>query len=459
MIPGGGRTAISEGQFDRIAEFVLAREPAIPETTMAMAARLLTDTLGVIAGASLLEVSGIARNHAIRFMAAGTEEDSARILFDGRRASLTGAAFAAATQTDNLDGHDGYYPTKGHIGCAVVPALFAFAERLPELSGREAVASMAIAYEVAARAGIALHGSVSDYHTSGAWNGLGVAALGCRILRLDAATLRHALGIAEYHGPRSQMMREIDHPTMLHDGSGMGAMVGIQAVLLAMDGFEGAPAISVEAQDVAPVWSDLGRLWTVEANYIKPYPICRWAHAAIDATRAVMRLTGIAADDVESMEVRTFHEASRLFDGMPQTTSQAQYSLKFAVATMLRHGHIAPGHIRGEALRDDETARLLNRISVVEAQEHNIRFPAGRWSDVTLVTKDGRRLHSGDTAARGGLEAPLDEAEFAEKFASMTLPVMKADRSQQILREGLALHKSSDPFARFADLCHGAEAG
>ena len=49
--------------------------------------------------------------------------------------------------------------------------------------------------------------------------------------------LRHALGIAEYHGPRSQMMREIDNPTMLHDGSGMGALVGVNAALLA----SGAP--------------------------------------------------------------------------------------------------------------------------------------------------------------------------------------------------------------------------
>ena len=45
----------------------------------------------------------------------------------------------------------------------------------------------------------------------------------------DADTLRQAIGIAEYHGPRSQMMREIDNPTMLHDGSGWGAMVGVTA--------------------------------------------------------------------------------------------------------------------------------------------------------------------------------------------------------------------------------------
>ena len=141
---------------------------------------------------------------------------------------------------------------------------------------------------VAARAAIALHNTVEDYHTSGAWNALGVAALGAHLRGQSAETLRHALGIAEYHGPRSQMMREIANPTMLHDGSGMGALVGAMACLLAEDGFQGAPAITVEAVEVAPYWADLGQRWTILENYIKPYPICRWAHAALDALGAVM---------------------------------------------------------------------------------------------------------------------------------------------------------------------------
>ena len=91
--------------------------------------------------------------------------------------------------------------------------------------------------------------------------------------------LRQAFGIAEYHGPRSQMMREIDNPTMLHDGSGVGAMTGVSAALLAQRGFAGAPALTVEDPAVAEHWQDLGRFWTIEKNYIKPYPVCRWAHA------------------------------------------------------------------------------------------------------------------------------------------------------------------------------------
>ena len=53
----------------------------------------------------------------------------ARILFDGRRASLAGAAFAGAATIDALDAHDGHVLTKGHAGVAVLPALLAFIGR------------------------------------------------------------------------------------------------------------------------------------------------------------------------------------------------------------------------------------------------------------------------------------------------------------------------------------------
>ena len=125
-----------DGQFEKIAAFVLAEKPDLPESSIEMADRLLVDTIGVCAGASNLEVGKIAREFASSFIAGDSAQTSTPILFDGRMASLPGAAYAAATQIDNLDGHDGFNPVKGHIGCAVVPALFSFARHLPGLSGR-----------------------------------------------------------------------------------------------------------------------------------------------------------------------------------------------------------------------------------------------------------------------------------------------------------------------------------
>lgn len=405
-------------RFDRIAEFALSGRD-IPQSTLDMAATLLIDTVGVAAGAAGLAAGRIARDHVFAFHGAGAPEHAAHMMFDGRCASIPGAAFATATQIDNLDAHDGLNQTKGHIGCAVVPALFAFAENRPELSARDALKVLVVAYEIAARAAFALHTSVSDYHTSGAWNALGVAAIGCRLGDANPDQLRQAFGIAEYHGPRSQMMREIANPTMLHDGSGMGALVGSMAALMAKDGFTGAPAITVENEDAAQFWADLGEVWTIEQNYIKPYPICRWAHAALDALSGLMRAHGFHADDVANIKVNTFAESAALFPGMPATTSQAQYSLPFALATMLVHGRIGPDEITGAGLSDPQVAALLPRISVREAVRHSERFPEGRWSDVTVELKDGRRLASGDVNARGGSEAPMDMHEVEAKFHIM----------------------------------------
>ncbi|MGB5069197.1 MAG: MmgE/PrpD family protein, partial [Albidovulum sp.] len=229
-----------------VSDFVLnLAAEAIPVSVRRKAALLLLDTLGICMAAAPMEAGVIARNAAGFLYGTGHRDHSARMLFDGRRVSLAGAAFAAASQIDNLDGHDGYNPTKGHIGVAVVPALAAVAEHLPDLDGRDALAALIVGYEVAGRAGIALYASVSDYHTSGAWNALGVVALAARLRANSPAQLREALGIAEYHGPRSQMMREIATPTMLHDGSGMGALVGLSSVVMAECGFTGAPAITI----------------------------------------------------------------------------------------------------------------------------------------------------------------------------------------------------------------------
>lgn len=69
---------------------------------------MLLDTLGITIAAGPMEAGTIARNTAAALFAAGDDAQSARILFDGRSVSIAGAAYAAATQIDNLDGHDGY---------------------------------------------------------------------------------------------------------------------------------------------------------------------------------------------------------------------------------------------------------------------------------------------------------------------------------------------------------------
>ena len=189
-------------RFQNIADFILGTSvEGIPASTLRAAARMTLDTLGIVIGSAPMEAGVIARETALALYGAGDVAYAARMLFDGRRVSAAGAAYAAATQTDNLDGHDGYNPTKGHIGVVVIPALAAVAETVRDFSGPEALTAVTIGYEVAGRAGISLHNTVSDYHTSGAWNALGVVAVAARLRRLRAEQMRQAMGIARIPRP------------------------------------------------------------------------------------------------------------------------------------------------------------------------------------------------------------------------------------------------------------------
>lgn len=402
------------------------------EEVVRQARRCLLDLIGVAAGGSRTDLSAIIRNHARSHFAAAPDGPGARMLFDGRRVGPVGAALAGGMTIDALDGHDGHRLTKGHVGCGMFPALLALCEAEQELDGRQFLAALVIGYEIGTRAGIAMHRTVSEYHTSGAWVAVACAALGARILKLDEETTRQAIGIAEYHGPRSQMMRCIDHPTMLKDGSGWGAMAGVSAAYLARERFTGAPAVTVERDDVADLWSDLGTNWLILDQYFKPYPVCRWAQPAVEAVLALKRNCDLAPDAIAAIDIVTFHEAKRLATVAPSTTEEAQYSLPFAVAAALARGTIAPDDVGPSGIADPTIRRLAALTTVSEEAGYSAAFPARRIARLRLRLKTGDWLESAPTEARGDPERPLSDAWIGDKFDGFARPVLGAERAATI---------------------------
>jgi 2-methylcitrate dehydratase PrpD len=422
----------------------------IPDAVVQQARRCLLDLVGVAASGRKTDLSRIVHGFALRQMAAS--DGGARLIFDGRRASAAGAAYAGASTIDSFDAHDGHALTKGHAGVAILPALFAIADaEMLSLSGAEFLTNMVIGYEIATRAGIALHGSVPDYHTSGAWNALGCAAIAARLLRLDPQRTRHALGTAEYHGPRSQMMRCIDHPTMLKDGSGWGAFAGISAAYLARDGFTGAPAITIEAPEQDGIWRDLGTRWRILEQYLKPYPVCRWAQPAVEAAEILLRQHAIPADRIETVAVETFAAGVRLGATMPTSTEAAQYALGFPLAAYLVRRRIGADEVGADGLTDPAIAAMARRIVLTENAEMSARFPAQRHALVRITDKSGAVFVSPVTPARGDPDRPLADSEIRTKYDQLTQELEPA-RSAAIADVVLGLGPGSGPVNRMTDL-------
>ena len=405
----------------------------IPAEVRHRARMCLLDLAGVAASGRGTPVSRIVHDFAAAHQLGGRL--GARMIFDGRRVSLPGAAMAGAATIDGYDAHDGHRLTKGHAGVVVLPALLALEdEAAPSRDGAEFLVRLVMGYEIATRAGIALHATVPDYHTSGAWNALAAAAVAARALRLDRETTRHALGTAEFYGPRSQMMRCIDFPTMVKDGSTYGGQVGLSAALMAQAGFTGAPAISVEGGDAAAFWGDLGTRWRILEQYFKPWPICRWAQPSVAAAQALRAQA--AGRAIEKVRIRTFHAAARLDVREPDGTDAAQYALPFPVAAMLAHGRV-DGETVTTGLRDPATLAMAHRITTETDPELDALFPARRIAIVEVTLADGTVLASPRTEARGDPEDPLSDAELFAKAEESLVPRIGRAR-HDALRDDIA---------------------
>ncbi len=383
--------------------------------TRRQATLCLLDLIGIGFGGAQTELARIITAHA-----ADQFGGPHPVPFSDRRASAAGVALATGMTIDALDGHDGFNPSKGHIGCGVVAGLFALAQEAQIEDGEALLEALVFAYEIGARLAIALHATAPDYHTSGAWVAVAVAAMGARMMGLSPAQMDHAMGIAEYHGPRSQMMRCIDHPTMVKDGSGWGAMAGVSAALLARDGFTGAPAVTADGS----AWSDLGQRWYIHEQYFKPYPVCRWAQPPVEAALALRRQHGLVSSQIKAVEIASFHECTRLATATPTSTEEAQYSTSFPCAVALVRDGISPSDLTAGALHDPEILRLSKATTMVEAEEANAVFPLTRLAKVHLTLQDGTRLSSNWHQPRWDHDAPPTPVELREKFDGLTHPVL-----------------------------------
>lgn len=434
------------------------RYDGLPAPVLTVLRRSFLDTMGVAAVGSTTRLADIACRGAAAIFGV-TAAGPARMLMNGTIVSPAGAAMAGAFTIDSIDAHDGTSPCKGHAGSAVFPALLAVADAEASLGraidGRGFATLLAIAYEISYRAGLAQHATCADYHTSGAWTAVGVATAVARQLGCGAEQIRHAAGIGEYHGPRSQMMRCIDHPTMVRDGVGWGAPSGVSAGYLAQLGFTGAPALTCEGEAEAPFWADLGQRWRlVEDTHYKPYPCCRWAHPSLDAAAALMAEHGLHHSQISGVEIRTFHNATRLAGHTPQTADEFAYSIAFPVAAMIVRGQVGVPELAESTLQDADILRISRATQLIDDPHLTAISVGKRWAQVTIELSDGQRFTSEPRTPRGDVDLPLSDAEISEKFHLFADPVLgrnRADKLAELCPRFDSLDQSE--FAHLMGLC------
>jgi 2-methylcitrate dehydratase PrpD len=126
------------------------------------------------------------------------------------------------------------------------------------------------------------------------------------------------------------------------------------------------------------VVGDLGGRWAVADTSIKPYPVCRITHNAVDATRAVMADNQLTAQEVERLVVHVNSEESweEVVDPLerrrrPVSPMDAQFSLPFICATVVLHGTVTLDHLTDDAIRSPAVLTLADRVHPVLDEGHD----------------------------------------------------------------------------------------
>jgi len=371
---------------------------------------LLADMAAVCTAGRPAPACGMAAGYA----AAVHPGAEATLLVDGRRAGAAGSAFANGVLANVLDFDDGHRLTKGHPGAVIIPATLAVAQRV-NASVAQWFEAVVVGYEVAIRAGIALHDRDPSYHASGAWGGVGAAVAAARLLGLDGSATLAAAGLAEYHAPIAHIMRSCAEPQMTKDACAWGASVGVSSALLAAQGFT-----SVRPEFLDSELDDLGRHWRLEELYIKAYPCCRWSQGAIAAATQATGGRTLAPGEVRRVLVRTFAAADGLAKIVPDTTEEAQYSVLWPVACALARGRFGVAEVLGP-FTDPEIGAMFDRVEIEVDPALTAQFPQRRLTAVEIELIDGQRLAAGPLEAAGEPDDPRLPAVVSGKVSELMM--------------------------------------
>ena len=403
----------------------------------ANAARLiLLDTIGcMLAGREAPEVMAFEENFSAL--------ESGPFTFPGgRRLSLNAAAQTGAMAATWDEACEGHAYAHGRPGVPAVAALLPLA--VASERGLDAtVDALALAYEVGARAGGWLR-IKPGMHVDGVWPALGVAAGVARLIGLNSHGIARAIDIAACQLPASIYLPVTQGKTarntyLAHSASlGMQAAFSAQAAITAPDDALAyyAANFSAAVPDALPA----PREELILDAYIKPHAAVRHVHYGAEMARSAREELGsgasaglgasagsakdasagspapaiISTAGITRITLATYREAT-VYCGnrAPQTPIQAQFSLSFGIAAMLRFGVLDSSVYRREKFEDPELRRLeaLVEISIDRALEDQ-----GRRGGSLMISDGYKDIERDVRAIPGDATMPLSAEEVAAKF-------------------------------------------
>lgn len=422
----------------------------LPADVIAATKQRVLDVVGLVLAGAETPFGRGTRAAAVALGASGP----ARLLGSGARLPVGAAAYANAACAQGLEFDDTHNESIVHMSSPAVAATLALADALP-VSGREAIAAVAVANEISCRVGIAAPGQFHrrGFHPTGLFAPFGVTFAAGRVLGLDAPTLAAAAGIC---GSSAAGLLEcwVDGTDSKFLHSGWAAQNGIAAALLASTGVTGPPTIlegrfGLFASHLPPgapqalerITDGLGERWESRNASLKPYPAAHVLHPYVDAVLRIRARDGILPADVARIDcpVAEFNVSivcEPLAEKLaPSTESHARISLQYTIAEAFHRGSLGKGAYRTPG--DEQILALARRVYCHVDPSFP---PPGRFKgEVRLTLHDGRTIVETQEYNRGSMENPMSFDELRAKFDDNAAGFLSADQRERVVSAAASL--------------------
>ena len=428
----------------------------IPPEVARRAKLLVLDLVGIALGARHDADSTPPLLEAVR--ALGLTGGSAGVIGDPEGYAPPAAALLNGALGHSLDFDDTHAAGSLHTGAPVVPAALAAAE-MCGASGRDVLAGIVGGVEITCRLSMALGPSDHydrGFHPTATCGTFAATAAAGRVFGLTRPEIENAFGICLSQAAGSlQFLENGAHTKRFQVGN--AAMNGLIAASLSREGLRGA-ARAIEGRygflhgyapnaDPEKAVAGLGREWETMRVGVKPYPACRYTHAALDAVIALGHEHRIDPTRIRAVEVGLPRKGVDM-TGEPQDRKRrpmsvvdGQFSMHFVAAVGVREGRLVWDDYKVH-LGDPETLSLMERISVGQDARAEAEYPRNMSGSVKITMDDGAAHEAFVAVPKGEPDNFMTDEEMRGKFSSLVGPYLPEEAEEALHETIMSLETS-----------------
>ena len=432
----------------------------LPPNIYEQARNLLLDYLGVALRGARAESSAPVYQMIRRIGAPGP---STVIGTDIR--TLPGyAALANGTAAHAIELDDTHNAGSIHLGVVMFSVALALADTIPAIDAKMFFTAIVAGYEAAARIAMAVQPKEHyqlGFHPTATCGVFGATITAARLLGLTKEQTLSAFGIAGSMAAGSlEFLAEGAWTKRLHPG--LAAQNGIQAAMLAREGFRG-PSTILEGRDgflssyskrpLAGYLTDgLGDSFEIMRTSVKPHACCRYMQGPIDAVLALVEEHRIEPDHVRTIDTAVLEAGWPLVveprgqKYHPKSIVEAQFSMPFGAAVALLHHAAGIDQFTEENIHSQKIQRLMGKVVMTKHSRIERNFPEEWAALVTIKLNDGRSFDKYVANPKGDPSNPLTAEELLAKFKALAGPrndIVNAVRSLDFLAPLLEILRSS----------------